>query len=120
MYQTTEDCAKSGASEERSQLFMEIRDGYLCKAGSRDGNSVACESASIFTVEVWAINKTLEQIKDSVASKYIIFTDSHSCLKALQYMKLEHHLIGMVIRKCVFLNFANRHYFLLGTQAYWH
>ena len=32
------------------------------------------DSASIFTAEVWAIIKALEQIKDSVASKYIIFT----------------------------------------------
>ena len=55
------------------------------------------DSGSIFTAEVWAIIKALEQIKDSVASKYIIFTDSLSCLQALQYMKLEHPLIGMVI-----------------------
>ena len=34
------------------------------------------DSASIFTAEVWVIIKALEQIKDSVASKYIIFTDS--------------------------------------------
>ena len=31
------------------------------------------DSASIFTAEVWAIIKALEQIKDSVASKYIFF-----------------------------------------------
>ena len=30
------------------------------------------------------------------------------CLQALLYMKLEDHLIGMVIRKCVFLNIANK------------
>ena len=58
-------------------------------------------SASIFTAEVWAI-------KDSVVSKYIIFTDSLLCLQALEYMKLEYPLIGMVIRKCVFFNFANK------------
>ena len=34
------------------------------------------DSASIFTADVWAIIKALEQIKDSVASKYIIFTIS--------------------------------------------
>ena len=85
--------------------------------GSRDGNAVACatvfpsntvismrlpDSASVFTAEVWAIIKALEQIKDSIATKYIVFTDSLSCLQALQHMKLEHPLIGMVIRKCHF------------------
>ena len=60
------------------------------------------------TAEVWAIIKALEQIKDSNASKYIVFTDSLSCLQALHHMKLEHPLIGMVIRKCVFLNIAKK------------
>ena len=101
------------------QLFMEIRDRYrdyipVYTDGSRDGNAVACatvfpsntvismilpDSASVFTAEVWAIIKALEQIKDSNASKYIVFTDSLSCLQALHHMKLEHPLIGMVIRK---------------------
>ena len=100
------------------QLFMEIRDRYrdcipVYTDGSRDGNFVACVtvlpsdtvismqlpySASIFTAKVWTVVKVLEQIKDSVASKYIIFTDILSCLQTLQYLKLEHPLIGMVIR----------------------
>ena len=85
--------------------------------GSQDGNAVACarvfpsstvismrlpDSASAFTAEVWAIIKALEKMKDSIASKCIVFTDSLSCLQALHHMKLEHPLIGMVIRKCVF------------------
>ena len=106
---------------------MEIRDRYrdhipVYTDGSRDGN-VACatafpsntvismrlpDSASIFTADVWAIIEALEQIKDSIASKYIVFTDSLSCLQALHHIKLEHPLIGMVIRKCVFLNFAKK------------
>ena len=105
---------------------MEIRDRYhgyipVYTDGSRDGNDVACAtvfpsntvismrlpgSASVFTAEVWAIIKALEQIKDSIASKYIVFTDSLLCLQALHHMKLEHPLIGMVIRKCVLLNIA--------------
>ena len=60
------------------------------------------DSAFIFTAEIWPIIKALEQINDSVASKYMILTDSLSCLQHLQYMKVEHTLIGMVIRKCVF------------------
>ena len=66
------------------------------------------DSASVFTAEVWAIIKALEQIKISTASKYIVFTDSLSCLRALHHMKLEHPLIGMVIRKCLFLNIAKK------------
>ena len=42
-----------------------------------------------------------------VASKYILFVGLHSCLHTcLHYMKLEHPLIGMVIRK-----FANKDIF---------
>ena len=91
---------------------MEIRDRYrdyipVYTDGSRDGNSVACaavfpsdttfsmrlpDSASILTVEMWAIIKAVEKIKNASASKFIIFTDSLSCLQALLYMKLQHHL----------------------------
>ena len=122
------------------QLFMEIQDRYrdhipVYTDGSRDGNAVACatvfpsntvismrlpDSASVFTAEVWAIIKALKQIKISTASKYIVFTDSRSCLQALHHMKLEHPLIGMVIRKCLFKYCQKIHCFLLGTQPYWH
>ena len=60
------------------------------------------DSASIFTVQIGAIIKALEESFYSVALKYIVFTDSLSCLLALQSIKLEHPLNGMVIRKCVF------------------
>ena len=66
------------------------------------------DSASVFTGNVWAIIKALEQIKYYIVSKYIVFTDALSCLQALLHMKLEHPLIGMVIHKCVFLNFAKK------------
>ena len=123
------------------QVFMEIRDRYrdhipVDTDGSRDGHSVACatvfpsdtvismifpDSASVFNAEVWAIVKTLEQIKYSIASKYIVFTDSLSCLQALRHMMLDYPLIGMVIRKCVFFKvFQKRHCFFLCTRPYWH
>ena len=60
------------------------------------------DSASNFTAEIWAIIKALEQIKYSVASKYIVFTDSLLCLQALQSMKLEHPLIGDLPKKTLF------------------
>ena len=108
-------------------LFLEIRDKYrdyipIYTHRSRDGNSVACamvlpsdtklsmrlpDSASIFTAEIWAIITALEEIKNASESKFIIFTHSLSGLQALLYMKLEHPLTGMAIRKCVFLNIAN-------------
>ena len=75
------------------QLFMEIRDRHrdcipVYTDGPLDGRSVACstvflsdivisrrlpDSASIFTAEICANIKALDQTKDSVASKYIIF-----------------------------------------------
>ena len=67
------------------------------------------DSASIFTAKIWAIIKALDEIKNESASKFIIFTDSLSCLQSVLYMKLEHPLIGMVIRKCVFLNIAKKY-----------
>ena len=85
--------------------------------GSRDGNYLACatispsntvismklsDSGSIFTFEMWAIIKAQEPIKDYDPSKYVIFTDSLSCLQALQYLELELPNIGIVIRKCLF------------------
>ena len=73
------------------------------------------------TAEVWAIIRALEQIKDSIATKYIVFTDSRSYLQPLNHMKLEHPLIGMVIPICGLFKFCQkRHCFLLGTQPYWH
>ena len=110
------------------QLFMEIRDRYrdhipVYTDGSWDGNSVACatvfpsdftfsmrlpNSASIFTAEICAIIKALDIFLNASASKFMIFTDSLSCLQARLYMKLEHPLIGMAIRKCVFLNIAKK------------
>ena len=95
---------------------MEIRDKYrdyipVYTDGSPD-------SASIFTAEIWAIIKALEVIKNASASKFIIFTDSLSCLQALLYMKLEHPLIGMAIRKCVFLNIANKNIILCWVPSH--
>ena len=47
-----------------------------------------------------------------------MFTDSHSCLQALQHIKLEHSLIGMVIRKCVFFNFAKKYIILCWVSRH--
>ena len=49
---------------------------------------------------------------------FIIFTDSLSCLQALLYMKLEHPLIGMAIRKYVFLNIANKDIIFCWVPSY--
>ena len=73
-------------------------------------------SASIFTAEIWAIITALEEIKNASASKFIIFTDSLSCLQALLYMKLEHPLIGMAIRKCLFKCWVPSHIGIKGNE----
>ena len=90
------------------KLFMEIGDRYrdyipVHTDDSRDGNYMACATVFPSNTEIWAIIKILEEIKNSVASKYIVFTDSLTCFQALQSMKLEHPLIGMMIRKCFFI-----------------
>ena len=60
----------------------------------------------------------MEEIKNASASKFIIFTDSLSCLQALLYMKLEHPLTGMVIQKCVFLHSANKDIILCWVPSH--
>ena len=45
------------------------------------------DSAFIFTAEIWAVIKAQEEIKDSVASKYISFTVSLSYFQVLHYMR---------------------------------
>ena len=114
-------------------VFLSIYLSNYYTDGSRDGNSVACatvfpshtelsmrlpDSASIFTAEIWAIITALEEIKNASESKFIIFTDSRSCLQALLYMKLEHPLIGMAIRNCVFLNIANKDIILCWVPSH--
>ena len=61
-------------------------------------------AASIFTAEAQVIIDALDQIQHLQASKSIIFTDSLSCLQALQWLRLGHPLIGIVIRRCFFLS----------------
>ena len=115
------DCVCFQNDRTDTSVFMEIQDKYhdyvpVHTDGSQDRNPVACAtvlssdtiisiillySASVFTAKIWEVIKTLEQIKDYFASKCIIFTCSLSCLQDLQYMKLEHPFIGMVIQKCV-------------------
>ena len=59
------------------------------------------DSAFIFSAEIWAIIKALEQIRDSVASKYIVFT--------LTFVSPSFKVYGMVIRKCFFVfYYANK------------
>ena len=72
------------------------------------------DSASIFTAEVWAITKALEQNKDSVASKYIIFAD---CRHTFLYPCFTVYESGSPFHWCVFFKFCKkRHYILLDTQ----
>ena len=140
----TEDCAEFGASEKKIEqlhqytssfswkyetgtvitfLFIQMDHGmemlwHVLVFPSDTLISMRLpDSASVFTAEVWAIIKALEQIKDSIASKYIVYTDSLPCLQALHHMKLEHPLIWMVIRKCLFKFCQKNTFFLVGYPA---
>ena len=98
------------------KLFMEIQDRYHvysclyrwftgCATVFPSNTVISMrlpDSEPIFTAEIWAIIKALEEIKYSVASKYFVFTDLLSCLQALKSIKLKYPLVGMVILKCVF------------------
>ena len=41
------------------------------------------DSVSIFTAEIWAVVKSLEEIKNSVASKNTLFLQTHFCVPKL-------------------------------------
>ena len=113
------------------QLFMEIRDRYrdyipVHTDGSRDGNAVACatvfpsntvismrlpDSASVFTAEVGAIIKALEQCF------YRLTFVSPSCTS---YEAGTSPDWDGDMKVCLFKYCQKRHCFLLGTQPYWH
>ena len=110
---------------------MEIRERYrdyirVYTDGSRDGNAVACatvfpsntvismrlpDSASVFTAEVWAIIKALEQIKESFAS-YTLFLQTHFT----SYEAGTSPDCDGDTKVCLFKYCQKRHCFLLGTQ----
>ena len=99
MYQTSEDCAGFGTSGKKIEhqytsmcslkyetdtvitfLFIQMVHGmeivWLALQFSPSNTVLSMrlpDSASIFTAEIWAIIKALEEIKYSVASKYTVF-----------------------------------------------
>jgi hypothetical protein len=98
-------------------LFLEIRSTYkrfapIYTDGSKDDARVAAATvtpssiisirlpsfASIFTAELQAIIQALEFIITSDGTKYIIFTDSLSCLQAFENKQLDHPLVAEVFR----------------------
>ena len=61
------------------------------------------ECASVFSTEIYAIKMALSLIPDSDHSKFIIFSDSLSSLKALQNLKNTHPYVQEVIHRVNFL-----------------
>ena len=57
--------------------------------------------ASICTAKAQVIIESLDRIQHLPTAKFIIFTDTLSCLQTLQWMTLDHLLIGMVKRRCL-------------------
>ena len=92
--------------------FLEIKTQYsdfipIYTDGSKDGDAVAAaavtehnylqlrlpDASSIFSAEMYAIIISLNEIKSSGWNKSIIYSDSLSCLQAIQNMKLDNPLI---------------------------
>ena len=72
---------------------------------------------SVFTAEIWAIIKALEQIKDSIASKYIVFTDSFFVSPSFtSYEAGTSPDWNCDTKVCLFKFCQKRHCFLLCTQ----
>ena len=57
------------------------------------------DHSSIFTAEVRAILLALECIEHSKRKRFLIFTDSMSCLQALDHLKTDHPIIAQVLCK---------------------
>ena len=57
------------------------------------------DHSSIFTAEARAILLALECIEHSNRKRFLIFTDSMSCLQALDHLKIDHPIIEEIISK---------------------
>ena len=57
------------------------------------------DHSSIFTAEARAILLALEWIEHSNRKRVLIFTDSMSCLQALDHLKIDHPIIEEIISK---------------------
>ena len=90
---------------------------HIYTDGSKDGNAVAaaavCSSitlscrlsaeASIFTAEAQAILLALNIIDSSSHSKYLILSDSMSCLQAIHHRKVTNPHILQILEKCQYI-----------------
>jgi ribonuclease HI len=90
---------------------------HLYTDGSKEGENVAAaavcgdwvtslrlpQNASIFTAEACALNLALEYIETSQQSKFIIFSDSMSCLQALNNFKIQNTQILDILEKYNYL-----------------
>ena len=61
------------------------------------------DHSSIFTAEARAILLALECIEHSNRKRFLIFTDSMSCLQALDHLKIDHPIIEEIISKLMSL-----------------
>ena len=68
-----------------------------------DGRLFVCRlpsEASIFSAEAKALTFALEIIRDTNQKKFMVFTDSMSCLQAILNRKLENPFILEIVEKC--------------------
>ena len=98
--------------------FLELKDKYPSHVsfytdGSKDGDRVAAAAvcrqyslstrlpshASIYTAELRAIILALDVMGKSNKKKFMLFSDSLSCLQAVQHAKLDHPMLIQILTK---------------------
>jgi ribonuclease HI len=72
---------------------------YLCRLPS---------DASIFTAEARAIMLALDIVDLTTNDKFIIFSDSMSCLQAILYLNLQNPVIVEIVERCHQLSILNK------------
>ena len=111
------------------QEFAILKDSYsdyfpLFTDGSKDDSRVSAavvagdntinirlpNESSIFTAEAKAILLALEHISKLPGTKFIIFSDSLSCLQAIKSGKLDHPLIREILELSSNISFGITHY----------
>jgi hypothetical protein len=83
-----------------------VADAMVC--GRSSSQSRLPDLSSIFSAEAKAILLALDFIERSNHDKFVIFSDSLSCLQAIHGTNLKNPRIMDILEKCHFLSLANR------------
>ena len=118
-------CKKDTSDFDYKQRFLEVNDSYEKKNftsfytdGSKSDNYVSASAVfsvdilkvnlpvhtSIFTAEAVALKLAVQCIQRQVVRKSVIYSDSLSCLQALENKNLHHPVIREIIQVLTYLN----------------